>query len=155
MRQRYTGVVVRNSKRVPLTPSKDVRELRARETLRLVIGDEKYRNYMKYGFIAVEGKSGLTYQLFPGEGFTRVFNRGIELNQQCVIFRGNFPPTDSLIMRYLMILNNEEEFNRLAIQHSPLKKPKVITPDQRQLTEIFREMKNSKVVKSSILTMTT
>jgi hypothetical protein len=112
------AIIIPNNDRKLLTMSEDVREQRARETLRRVIGDEKYRDFLRNGFISVRAKSGLNFQIFPGHGITCVFSEGKMVERLCVVMRGNFPPTDSLIMRYLMILNNETQFRSYAIKHN-------------------------------------
>ena len=139
------NVFVHNSKRQPLPIPSDIREQRARETLRRVVGDQKFLNFIKNGFISVKAKSGLIYQIFPGGGITHVFNQGDLVDRLCVVLQGNFPPTDSLIMRYLLILNNEQQFNSLAIKHSiagnfrPIKCDVKVQP--QSLIDIFRELK--------------
>lgn len=122
----------------------DIREIRARQTLHRVIGDEKFRNFIRNGFITVRGKSGKSYQIFPGHGITSVWFCGKMVERLCVILRGDFPPTDSLIMRYLLILNNEQEFRAKANISSPTQLYKSLPkePDKRTLAEIFSSMKN-------------
>lgn len=124
----------------------DIREIRARETLCRVIGEYKYQDFIKKGFISVRGKSGLTYQIFPAHGITNVYNRGNMVERLCVVLQGDFPPTDSLIMRYLMILNNEDQFRGFAVKHSVYKPYKAMPkqPDSRSLTEIFSAFKGRK-----------
>jgi len=135
-----------NTKRQPLPLPADIREQRARETLRRVIGDQKYVNFIKHGFISVKGRSGLVYQIFTGQGITHVFDQGNLVERLCVVLQGSFPPTDSLIMRYLLILNNEQQFRSLAIKHSisgyersrQVNGPAEIKP----LAELFKELKS-------------
>jgi hypothetical protein len=100
--------------RKPAPTVTDIREVRARETLFRVLGEEKFRRFLKHGFVSVRAKSGLVYQIFPGHDFTNVYQDGVKIERLCVVFKGNFPPTDSLIMRYLLILNDEREFRRHA-----------------------------------------
>lgn len=139
------GIVVKDSKRTPLRVPMDVREQRARETLRRVIGDQKFVNFIKHGFISVRANSGLVYQIFPGHGITKVFDQGNLVERLCVVLKGDFPPTDSLIMRYLLIVNNENQFRSLAIQHSinQSNASHLIGTDDRSLTEIFKELKQA------------
>lgn len=92
----------------------DAREMAARDTLRKVIGETQFRNFLKHGFISVRGKSGKVYQLFTGHDRTRVWLNGQLVEELCVILKGQFPPTDTLIVRYLMVINNEEQFRALA-----------------------------------------
>ena len=120
-----------------------IKEMRARETLRRVLGDDKYQQFLRNGFVAIKAKSGLVYQIFPAHGITAVWKDGQMVDRLCVVLRGKFPPTDSLIMRYLLILNDEKEFRGFAIKQSVYQKPKpkaLQLPD-RSLPELFREMK--------------
>lgn len=138
-------IVRQNTKRKPLPIPADIREQRARETLRRVIGDQKYINFIKNGFISVKGRSGLVYQIFTGHGITHVFDQGNLVDRLCVVLNGGFPPTDSLIMRYLLILNNESQFRKLAIKHSIKHWSDQIQQNSpvgiKSLTEIFKELK--------------
>jgi hypothetical protein len=156
------------SPRIPVPVTADIREQRARETLRRVLGEAKFRDFLRKGFVSVRAKSGLIYQIFPGHGITAVFDKAKMVERLCVVLRGDFPPTDSLITRYLLILNNEDQFRGLAIKHTvdhidqqPLRhypaydpfnrnnyrQDRVTThrlpanPDERSLVEIFKEMK--------------
>jgi hypothetical protein len=144
MRQRAAGphVIIRNNqKQQPMPVSPDVREERARETLRRVIGDKKYADYLKNAHLIVKAKSGLTYRIFPGSGITEVYDQGKMIDRLCVVLRGDFPATDSLIMRYIMILNNENQFRGLAIRHSVPKRGYVNDADMRPLSEIYNELR--------------
>ena len=86
-------------------------EKKAREALRAIIGDQRFRRYLKHGFLTVRGESGFTYQIFPGHKMTHVWRNGTPVEKLCVIFcDSSVPPTDSVIMRLLMILDSEEEF---------------------------------------------
>jgi hypothetical protein len=127
----------------PLGYTQDVREVRARETLRRVLGEDRFRDFVRRGSVSVRAKSGLVYQIFPGSDFTKVYDNGNLIERLCVVLLGGFPPTDSLIMRYLMILNNEQQFRGYAIKHGipgPYSLP-APQPDQRSLAEIFKELK--------------
>jgi len=127
--------------RVPLGYASDVREQRARETLRRVLGEDKFKDFVRRGSVSVRAKSGLMYQIFPGSAFTNVYDSGKLTERLCVVLQGGFPPTDSLIMRYLMILNNEQQFRGYAIKHGIQTPVLAQQPDQRSLTEIFKELK--------------
>lgn len=142
------GIIVRKPPdhyhfaRQPLRVTQDVREMRARETLRRVLGEQKFRDYVKTGFVCVRAKSGLVYQIFPAHGVTAVYDNGKMVERLCVVLVGDFPPTDSLIMRYLLILNNEDEFRAKANTHRLFKQVAANPqPDQRSLVEIFNELK--------------
>jgi hypothetical protein len=128
----------------PLGFTTDLREIRARETLQRVIGEDKYKSFLRKGFISVQAKSGLVYQMYPGHDFTKVYDRGRMIDRYCVVLQGGFPPTDSLIMRYLLILNNEDMFKSYAIKHGAIVKPLQIQVNKQQsLLELFRELKRA------------
>lgn len=145
IRQRQAPAVhVKNTD--PIMPPKDFREQAARQTLRRVIGERGYRDFLSKGFVSVRAKSGDVYQLFPGHEITRVYRDGKQIERLCVVLKGDFPPTDSLIMRYLIILNDEAEFRRHAIRHAVLAPRLGGKPvDQRSLSEIYRELKRTAV----------
>ena len=96
---------------------------------RVIVGEQKFRNFLKTGFVSVKAKSGLVYQIFPGHGVTAVYDQGQMVDRLCVVLTGNFPPTDSLIMRYIMILNNEQQFRGLAIKHGVTQR-QIAVPNQ-------------------------
>lgn len=136
-------VIIRGKKRESLSIAIDEREERARQTLRRIIGQQAFRKFIRDGFITVVSKSGLTYRIYPGHGMTDVYDRGIMVERLCVVLQGRFPPTDSLIMRYLLILNDEGEFSKYAVKHSAgsgsvLQLPK---QDNRNLAEVWAEIK--------------
>lgn len=142
LRQRVAPPIYTHAK--PLGFTKDLREIRARETLHRVLGDDRYKSFLKKGFISVIAKSGLIYQIFPGHDFTKVYNRGIMVDRYCVVLQGGFPPTDSLIMRYLMILNNENQFKSYAVKHGAVQPHEIeMQNDNRSLLEIFKEYKKA------------
>lgn len=125
-----------------LKPPEDLREICARQTLLRVLGEQDYRKFLKNGFVSVRGKSGLIYQIFPAHGITNVYNRGEMVERLCVVMMGNFPPTDSLIMRYLLILNDEQDFRRHAIKHQVfVKQKKVVMTISESLIDIFKREK--------------
>lgn len=134
------------TKRKSMTISNDIREQRARETLKRIIGKQKFIGFVKHGFISAKGKSGLIYQIFPGSGITNVFNKGALIERLCVVLKGDFPPTDSLIMRFLLILNNEQQFRSLSIKHSIASYKECSHQngpvETKPLAEIFNLLKN-------------
>jgi len=136
-----------NTRRSIMPVPRDVREQRARETLRRVIGDDKFKNFLRTGFVSVRAKSGMVYQIFPSHGITCVYNNGVQIERLCVVLQGDFAPTDSLIMRYILILNNEKYFRSFANVHSIVngEEARTYQPDQRSLVEIFNELKGKKV----------
>lgn len=139
IRKRQSPIIINSRKHIQHT--QDLREIRARETLKLVIGDEKYRNFLRNGFVSAKAKSGKIYQMFPGHDMTTVYLDGKKIEKLCVVFKGNFPPTDSLIMRYLLILNDEEDFRKHAIRHTVYPASiQEVDVDNRSLPEIYRGM---------------
>jgi len=82
-------------------------EARAREALLELIGDQRFRRYLKHGFISIRGKSGRVYQVFPGHKMTKVWENGKHIEDLCVMLvYSSLPPSDSVIMRMLMILDS-------------------------------------------------
>lgn len=138
MRTRMAPVII---VRTPAGLAQDQREEAARQTLRRVIGDRKYRRFLSHGHITVRGQSGLVYQIFPGHGITRVYKDGVQTERLCVVMKGDFPPTDSLIMRFLLILNDEADFRSHAITHQVLHPKVAAAPDSRNLAEVFKQLK--------------
>jgi hypothetical protein len=136
------GIVVVESKR-PMSMNVDIREKRARETLSRLIGQERFSRFLKQGFISAKNrKSGKVYQIFPGSGITKVFENGNLTARLCVVLKGNFPPTDSLIVRYLLALNDEDKLWSLAIKHNINSHVRSINvADSRSLIEIYSELK--------------
>jgi hypothetical protein len=122
----------------------DERELRARETLRRVIGDQNYRYFLRTGFINVRGKSGILYRICKGH-MVDAYKGGKLVERLCVYLKGDFPPADELITKFLMILNNEEQFRALSNISRGYGSARHLTvqpkPDTRPLPEILRELK--------------
>jgi len=140
IQQRQAPAFLRS--RTVIEPTEDIREVRARETLLRVLGQQKFRSFVKNGFVSVRAKSGLVYQIFPGHGITSVYRDGVKVERLCVVLKGRFPPTDSLIMRYLLILNDEQDFRSHAISHSVSQNRTTERQvDVRPLPEIYREIK--------------
>lgn len=131
-------------RRTSMSIAMDIREERARQTLRRIIGEQAYKRFIRDGFITVVPKSGLTYRIYPGHGITQVYDRGIMVDRLCVVLQGNFPPTDSLLMRYLLILNDEGEFSKYAVKHSVTQScsTKLVFPaEAKPLTEAWAKLK--------------
>lgn len=140
LQKRQSPLIIVSSKTVAHTS--DMREIRARETLKRVLGDDKFKSFITRGFVSVRAKSGLIYQIFPSHGVTSVYRDGEMVERLCVVLRGEFPPTDSLIMRYLLILNDERDFRKHAIKHTIIqKKAAPVVEDLKPLTEIWKGLK--------------
>lgn len=90
-------------------------EEKARQLLLRMIGPARFSRYVRDGFISVRGRSGKVYQVFPGERHTRVWEPTPQgwrnLEDLCVCVKDHeVPPTDSVVVRMLMIDHSEEEF---------------------------------------------
>lgn len=145
--ERRAPAIILPEKRKPIIElTSDVRELRARQTLRRVIGEDHYRSFMKNGFVTVRGKSGRFYQVFPGHDFTRVFENGKVIEDLCVVLTGGYTPTDALLMRYILLLNDEEHFRSLANRHGASQRRAFVERqlNVRPLTEIIAELRGGK-----------
>jgi hypothetical protein len=107
-----------------------------------VIGEAKYRDFLRTGAVAVKAKSGLVYRIRPGHDLTEVYDRGRMVERLCVVLDGQFPPTDSVIVRYLLVLNNEKLFRSKANVMSPAASQVAPISDARSLVEIAREVRD-------------
>ena len=116
--------------------SVDIREQRARETLMRLIGQERYFKFLKTGFVSAFNRvSGRVYQIFPGNGITKVFENGQLTARLCVVLNQDFPPTDSIIMRYLLAIKHGiEGYN---------KKSAFVQVEIRPLTDIFVTLRHA------------
>lgn len=142
LRQRRAPAI--HVRRQAINPIVEQREQRARETLRVFIGEQRFRQFQKNGFITIRAKSGLVYQIFPGSKTTKVYKDGEYVENLCVVMKGNFPPTDSIIMRFLMILNDETEFRKMAGRHHVSRHQRNLPiVDSRPLPEIYRELRKN------------
>ena len=117
-KQQAPEVIVINRNRKSIENTDCVKENNARQTLRTIVGAAAYRKFLKYGFVSAKAKSGLVYQMFQGHKVTRVYQNGELIERLCVVLEGGYTPTDSIIMRYLMIMSDEKGFRDLAIPHS-------------------------------------
>jgi len=102
-------------RRFSVGKAKKPSESRAREALLQLIGPDRFRRYLKNGFASIRGKSGRIYQIFPGHKMTKVWEKGQHIEDLCVVMvDSSLPPSDSVIMRMLMILDSEEAFRQVA-----------------------------------------
>jgi hypothetical protein len=143
IRNRHAPAIHTNRK--SLNIMKDVREMRARETLKVILGEEKYRRFVKAGFVSVTNPiSQMTYQIFHStHHLTHVYKNGQMIDRLCIYMKGNFPPTDFVITMYLMALNNDQEIWKIANKHGPARANIVSSKncDLRSLPEILKELK--------------
>lgn len=90
-------------------------EWRAIETLREMITEKEWRNYIKYGFLLVKGSSGKTYQIPRNKDHTKVWQNGRVIEEICVRIKdNNIPPTDNVIAFKVLIESDEESFKKLG-----------------------------------------
>lgn len=129
----------------------DLREKRAQQTLRKIIGERAYWQFRRRGFVSVRGASGKTYVLFPGNKHSQVYENGEHIHDICVILKEPYAPTDSLIMRLVMILSDEEKFRSMANVHGVVKSlwpvdlmekcSEAMRGNNKSLPQIYRELK--------------
>lgn len=99
----------------PIHAQESPNELVAIETLREEISESEFRRYIKYGFVLVQGESGLVYQIFRGRDHTIVRRNGKVVEEVCIRLRDpKVPPTDHVIALRAMVMADEEEFKRLG-----------------------------------------
>ena len=92
-------------------------EKTALETLRDMITEQEYRNYLRYGFITVKGKSGRLYQISRTLNHTKVWDHGELVEEVCVRIKGGdlvVPETDNIIAFKVMIETDENLFKSLG-----------------------------------------
>lgn len=125
--------VTRDGKKV-LVKDKDLwdvqqtpEENRARGLLREMVGDMAFRRYLQRGFLMVKGGSGVMYKIYGGTASSR--NRGLiesyiknpatgtftPFEAFCIQFKdAGLPHTDGVIMRKLLVENDEFGMRKLA-----------------------------------------
>jgi hypothetical protein len=104
------------------TPEFPEAEKKAKEKLRSLVSTEDYDNYILLGRLKYIAPDGTIYMIGSGEEMTDVYNPEYS-HKLCVIFEDpNLPPTDSVIMRLMMLKTDPERFHSLAIKH-PLAPP--------------------------------
>lgn len=85
------------------------------ETLREMITETEFRKYIIHGFILVKGRSGRIYQIFRSNPHTRVWEKGVLIEEVCVRIRdAKIPPTDNLIAFKILIETDENEFRKIG-----------------------------------------
>jgi len=91
-------------------------ELTALSLLKKMVDEAGWRTYLKYGFVDVQGKSGLRYQIRRGHWHVLVRRQGKRVAELCVGLsrRSQMPPTDEVIARMIMAECDEPELWRRA-----------------------------------------
>jgi len=96
--------------------SRDIRveEVLALETLREMVTEEDFRRYLKYGFVAVSGRSGDVYQVFRDKSHTKVWRQGKVIEEICIRLTSGWgtPRTDDVVAFVAMIRADEESFKK-------------------------------------------
>lgn len=132
------------SRRRPVKSASAINEIRARQTLKRLIGESRFHRYISDGFLSVKAKSGRVYQIFAGTRMTNVYQQGKMIERLCVELLGNYPPTDALIMRYLLILDDEAAFRTQCNVHNALIDiAQIAAQDTRPLLTIYNELKQA------------
>lgn len=116
--QQAPELIVINKGRHSVGHTTDPKEINARQTLRMMIGAEAFRRFLKHGFVSIKAKSGLVYQMYRGHDLTNVYHDGELIERLCVVLSGGYTATDAVIMRYVMIQADEAGFKAKAIKHS-------------------------------------
>lgn len=135
-----------HTNRKSITTPADPRETRAHDTLQLLIGPQRYRQYLKNGYVTIHShQNGKTYQVYPGTKFTHVHDKGKREQDLCIYLAHDFPPTDQLIAKILLIQTDPNHYHHIANKHHP--NPATLTPlpaSNLTLPEIYKELKRTK-----------
>ncbi len=92
-------------------------EVVALRLLRGLVDDREFRRYLKYGFIRVQGASGLTYQIQRSNHIIEVWRGHQEIARLCLYLSSQFPPTDGVVAMMLMVEHDEMEIWQKANVH--------------------------------------
>jgi len=129
--------------RVIKVPRGTPQEEKARELLREMVTSREFKEYLIKGRLTVIGKTNLRYVIRPGHQMVEVFAKDKNgkyriVERLCLVLKDhNIPPTDSVIMRKLMIEHDEFAFRSLAnvykvADHSEF--------DQNQIAGLVRQV---------------
>jgi hypothetical protein len=88
-------------------------ELVALQLLKQMVSDEQFKRYLKHGFVAVEGPSGLVYQIARKSHSIHVWKNGQQIASLCVYLK-NVPPTDDVVAKILICECDEIDIWRRA-----------------------------------------
>jgi hypothetical protein len=103
--------ILNKSRAYPVPSNIDPAEKVALETLREMITEEQFRQYLRYGFIVVSGKSGRKYQVYRNRAHTNVYVDGKKTEEICVRIKDRaIPLTDNIIAFKAMIEIDEDMF---------------------------------------------
>jgi hypothetical protein len=102
-------------------------EIVALQLLKSMVSPERWKKYLKYGFVDVQAKSGLVYQILRKNSHVRVFRQGEKIADLCVGLKNRYeiPPTDEVITRMIIVECDEPDIWARANAHGFAgKKPK-------------------------------
>jgi len=90
-------------------------EMVAINTLREMITESDFRKYIIHGFILVKGQSGKVYQIFRTHEHTKIWEKGVLVEEVCVRLKDKkIPPTDNVVAFKVLIEADENEFKKLG-----------------------------------------
>jgi hypothetical protein len=94
-------------------------EIVALQLIKSMVTPERWRKYLKYGFVEVDGKSGLRYQIIRGRSHVLVYRKGEKIAELCVGLKNRYvmPPTDEVITRMIIVECDEPDIWRRANAH--------------------------------------
>jgi len=131
-------------------PGRDRRaEVKARELLRSVVGEEPYAMYRELGFIRVPGggdeRSGYGYLIYPQRPIVAYEERSGELlNEYCVVFPDEgsvngerLPDSDDVLAKWMALSGDERRLIGDANMHAPGRQldPMLVRRDLLRLRE--------------------
>jgi hypothetical protein len=86
----------------------------ALDTLREMISEADFRQYLRGGFVIVRGRSGRVYQIFRDRQHTKIYDGGRLVEELCVGIKPAVPKTDNVIALMVMAQANEDELRAAA-----------------------------------------
>ncbi len=85
-------------------------EILALQLLRSLVGPEQFRRYLKGGFVATRGPSGLTYKVVRKHHNVIVLDQGEHIASLCVTMKDyTLPPTDAVVAKLLICECDEKD----------------------------------------------
>lgn len=113
-RRRKPRYSIPRRNRTSLRPGAENEE-KARRLLQRLIGFRRFARYIRDGFVAHKGKSGRIFQVYPGHTHMKVWEQGEHIESWCLCIKdGKVPPTDSVVMRLLMLEHSEDQYRELS-----------------------------------------
>lgn len=93
-------------------------EIVALQLLRQMVPHDVFKKYLKYGFVTVNGPSGLTYQIQRKSHNIIVWDKGQKVSSLCVYLQDtNIPPTDEVVAKMLICQYDEPDIWKRANIH--------------------------------------